>query len=73
MSEMQEEITDDQTNPALAEFVESVEKVNDGLSDMIACALRMQMLVMEDARNMMAEFGAINVATGARGTNKGDI
>jgi len=73
MSEMQEDPADDQTNPALDDFAESVAKVNDGLSEMISCALRMQMLVMEDARNMIAEFRAVTAATGARGTNNGEI
>jgi hypothetical protein len=73
MSEMQEDPADDQTNPALDDFAESVAKVNDGLSEMISCALRMQMLVMEDARNMIAEFRAVTAAAGARGTNSGDI
>ena len=59
MPEMQEDTPTDQRNPALDEFVESVAKLNDGLSDVMACALRMQMLLVEDAQNMMAEFGAV--------------
>ena len=73
MSAMQEDMVDDQTDPTLDDFVESVAKVNDGLSDMISCALRMQMLIMEDARNMMAEFSAVRAAAGERGVSKSDI
>lgn len=70
MAEMQEETTEDQANPALDEFVDSVAKMNESLSEMISCALRMQMLIMEDAKNMMAEFGAMSAAAGVRGANK---
>ncbi len=73
MPEMQEDTPTDQRNPALDEFVESVAKLNDGLSDVMACALRMQMLLVEDAQNMMAEFGAVIDATGERGDNRGDV
>lgn len=73
MPEMQEDMPNDQTSPALEEFVENVAKLNDGLSDVIACALRMQMLILEDAQNMMAEFGAVIKATGGLGDSKGDV
>ncbi|MFQ5566642.1 MAG: hypothetical protein ACE5EU_09795 [Paracoccaceae bacterium] len=73
MPEIREDTPNDRSHPALDEFVESVAKLNDGLSDLMACALRMQMLVLEDARNMMAEFGAAIDATGGRGDNGGDI
>lgn len=72
MPEMQDDHPNDPANPALDEFVDSVEKVNEGLSDMISCALRMQMLMIEDARNMMAEFSAISAAAGARRTSTED-
>ena len=58
MSETQEDSPSDQTNPALDDFVENVAKLNDGLSEMVTGALRMQALIMEDAQNMMAEFSA---------------
>jgi hypothetical protein len=73
MSDTQGDIADDQANPALDEFVESVAKVNDGLSEMISCALRMQMLIMEDTRNMMAELSAVREVAGGWGTNQSDI
>ncbi len=73
MPEMQEDTPTDQSNPALDEFVESVAKLNDGLSDVMACAVRMQLLMLEDARNMMAEFGAAIDATGGPGDNGSDI
>ena len=73
MSEMQEDTPNDQSNPALDEFRENVAKLNDGLSDLMACALRMQMLVLEDAQNMMAEFGAAIDGTGGPGENGSDI
>jgi len=72
MFETQDDTSDNRTNPELDNFVESVAKVNDGLSDMIASALRLQMLIMEDARNMMAEFGEISAEAGVRGMKKGD-
>ncbi len=58
MSETQEDTPNDRTNPALDDFVENVAKLNDGLSEMMTGALRMQALIMEDAQNMMAEFSA---------------
>ncbi len=58
MSETREDTPSDQTNPALDDFVENVAKLNDGLSEMMTGALRMQALIMEDAQNMMAEFSA---------------
>lgn len=73
MTEKQDDVTDDPANPALDEFVESVAKVNDGLSDMISCMLRMQVLMMEDARNMIAEFSALRATGVSRGTDKSDI
>ena len=73
MPEMQEDTPNDQSNPALDEFMENVAKLNDGLSEVMACALRMQMLILEDAQNMMAEFGAVIEATGGRGDNRGDV
>ena len=73
MPEMQEDTPNDRAGPALDEFVENVEKMNDGLSDMMACALRMQMLMLEDARNMMAELGVAIDAPGRRGDNGSDI
>ena len=63
MSETREDSPSDQTNPALDDFVENVAKLNDGLSEMMTGALRMQALIMEDAQNMMAEFSAVAAAT----------
>ena len=62
MSETQEDTPNEQTNPALDDFVENVAKLNDGLSEMMTGALRMQALIMEDAQNMMAEFSAAAAA-----------
>jgi hypothetical protein len=73
MPEMQEDAPTDQSNPALDEFVENVAKLNDGLSEMMAAALRMQMLMLEDAQNMMAEFGAAIDAPGGPGDNTSDV
>jgi hypothetical protein len=73
MPEIHEDSVGDQTNPALDEFVESAARVNEGLSEMISCALRMQMLIMEDARNMIAELRVISAAAGMRGASEGDI
>ena len=73
MPELQEDTPTDQSNPALDEFAENVAKVNDGLSDMIACALRMQILILEDAQNMMAEFSAVASAAGGSGDNTSDV
>ncbi len=73
MPEMPEDTPNDQSNPALDEFVENVAKLTDGLSEMMACALRMQLLMLEDAQNMMAEFSAAIDATGGRGENGSDI
>ena len=69
MPEMQEDRPTDQRNPALDEFVENVAKVNDGLSEVMACALRIQMLMLDDARNMMAELNA----AAERGDNGSDV
>ena len=73
MPEMQEDTPNDQAGPALDEFVASAAKLTDGLSEVMACALRMQMLMLEDARNMMPEFGAAIDATVGRGDNGSDI
>ncbi len=69
MPEMQGDRPADQRNPALDEFVENVAKVNDGLSGVMAAALRMQMLMLDDARNMMAELNA----AAERGDNGSDV
>jgi hypothetical protein len=73
MPEMQEDTPTDQSNPALDEFVENVAKLNDGVSEVMACTLRMQMLMLEDARNMMAEFRAAIDATGGPGDKTNDV
>ncbi len=73
MPEMQEDTPNDQTGPALDEFVASAAKLTDGLSEVMACALRMQMLMLEDARNMMPEFGAAIDATGGSGVKRSDV
>ncbi len=69
MPEMHEDTPNDQAGPALDEFMESAAKLTDGLADVMACALRMQILMLEDAGNMMAEFSA----TGGRGDIGSDI
>ena len=73
MPDRQEDTPNDQNNPALDEFVENVATLNDGLSEMMASALRMQMLMLDDARNMMAEFGAAIDATAERGDNGDEV
>ena len=72
MSETQDDSPSDQTNPALDDFVESVAKLNDGLSEMMTGVLRMQGLIMEDAQNMMAEFRAAAAATAQDRDNNSD-
>ena len=72
MPEAQDDTPNEQTSPALDEFMESVAKMNDGLSDMMNIALRMQMLVLEDSQNMMAEFSVAMMAAAERGNNGGD-
>lgn len=72
MSETQEDTPNDQTSPALDDFVENVAKLNDGLSEMMTGALRMQALMMEDAQNMMAEFRAAAAATAQDRDNNSD-
>ena len=64
MSEARGDTPKDQANPALDELMENVAKMNDGLSDMMNSALRLQMLVLEDTENMMAEFSAAMKAKG---------
>jgi len=73
MSETHDDTPNDQANPELDELMANMEKMNDGLSGLMASALRMQMLILEDTQNMIAEFGAMNAAAGARNANKGDI
>jgi hypothetical protein len=73
MSETQEDTPNNQDNPELDELMANMEKMNDGLSGLMVSALRMQMLILEDTQNMMAEFGAMSAAAGARDANKGDI
>jgi hypothetical protein len=63
MPEMQQDTPADRGNSALDEFVANAARLDDGLSEVMAAALRMQMLMLEDARNMMAESG---LATGAK-------
>ncbi len=72
MPEIQQDRPTDRSNPALDEFVENLAKLNDGLSEVMAVALRMQMLMLEDAQNMMAEFGAAIDAPGGGGDNSSD-
>ena len=73
MPEMQEEAPSGQSNRVLDEFLENAAKLNDGLSGVMVAALRMQMLMLEDARNMMPQVGAAIDATGGRGENGSDI
>ena len=71
MFETPEDTASDPIEPALDEFMMNATQVSDGLSEMISCALRMQILIMEDTRNMMAEFGAISAAAETRGAQSG--
>ncbi len=73
MPETREVTPNDQASRALDEFMENAAKLTDGLSEVMACTLRMQMLMLEDARNMMAEFGAAIDATGGSGDNSSDV
>ncbi len=73
MPEMPEDRPVDQSNPALDEFVESVARLNAGLSEVMACALRMQMLMLEDARNMIAESGVAIDAANELGDKASDV
>lgn len=47
--------------PALAidEFMANIETMNAGVAEMMATALRVQMLMLEDTNNMLNEFGAV--------------
>ena len=65
MSETQDDTPNEQAKPALDELMENVAKMNDGLSEMMNIALRMQGLVLEDTQNMMAEFSAAMKAAGS--------
>lgn len=44
---------------AMGEFMASIETMNAGVAELMATALRVQMLMLEDAQNMMDEFGAV--------------
>ena len=66
MLETAKEVPDAEAEAALGELMENVARFGDGVSDMMACALRMQMLVLEDARNMLTELGAAAEAASRR-------
>ena len=70
MSEMQEDTPTDQTSLVLDEFMENLAKLSDGMSEAAAGALRMQMLVLEDAQSMIAGLSSVIEAT-ARPDNSG--
>ena len=65
MPEAQDDTPNEQANPALDELMENVAKMNDGLSEMMNIALRMQGLVLEDTQNMMAEISAVMKVAGS--------
>lgn len=71
MPETSEDTASDPIKPAFDEFMKNATQVSDGLSEMISCAMRMQILIMEDTRNMMAEFGEISAAAQTRGAQSG--
>jgi len=48
------------------EFMASVEAMNAGMADMMASALRLQMLMLEDARTMMNQASGLFAAAMAR-------
>ena len=73
MPETREDTPNDQAGPALDEFMENAAKLTDGLSEVMACTLRMQMLIVEDAQNMMAGLGAAIDATGGPGDSRSDV
>lgn len=51
--------TDKAPSAAMDEFMASVDAMNTGVTEMMAAALRVQTLMLEDAQNMLNEFGAI--------------
>lgn len=54
----------DQPDPRerIAAFQAAAEAMNEGMSEVMANALRLQMLMLEDTQNMMAEMAAICAA-----------
>ena len=58
--------TDDKSSTdapeAVAEFKAAAEAMSTGMNDVVASALRLQMLMIEDAQNMMAELSAVCAA-----------
>ena len=72
MSETPENTPNEPANPALDELMANVAKMNDGLSGLVASALRMQVLVLEDTQNMMAEFSAVMKATSESADKEND-
>ena len=58
--------------PEMDEFMASVEAMNAGMADMMACALRMQMLMLEDAQMMMNQATGLFAAASARENGEND-
>ena len=62
--------TDKAPSAAMDEFMASVDSMNAGVAEMMVAALRVQSLMLEDAQNMLNEFGAMfEVASEARQTD----
>ncbi|MDH3668834.1 MAG: hypothetical protein OEN23_18075 [Paracoccaceae bacterium] len=65
---------DDQTDgkDQLREFMAAAEAMNEGMSEVMASALRLQMLMLEDTQNMMAEIATICDAKVEGGETRND-
>lgn len=58
-------------DPEMEKFQRSLAAMSEGLEGMMSAALHMQILVLEDAKQMMREMGAV-VDSGASGSENGD-
>ena len=65
MSEMNNDEAKSEPAAPLDEFSENLAKLNESLSGIMASGLRMQMLLLEDTKNMMSEFSLAAGASGA--------
>jgi hypothetical protein len=66
MSDMNDSGANSKSVEPVDELSENFAKLNESLSEVMAGALRMQMLLLEDTRNMMAEFSFVASAADAR-------
>ena len=66
MSDMNDSEANSEPAAPVDELSENFAKLNESLSEVMAGALRMQMLLLEDTKNMMAEISFAASAAGAR-------